>query len=145
MAGHDLDYQISGPSLRLVPGSASDRRPRTGGAALYAARAGSPDWMSRAACRGEDPELFFPIPAAGPAPAQIRAAKAVCDGCPVQAICLCYAVVTSQDGIWGGTTREERLGGPVVRSALPCPPAVSAQHGLLIRRHLRTGLFIETS
>ncbi|MFY9888546.1 MAG: hypothetical protein WAK71_09580 [Streptosporangiaceae bacterium] len=34
-------------------------------------------WMSRGACQGEDPEMFFPI-------------------------------ATMQDGIWGGTTAEER-------------------------------------
>ena len=27
---------------------------------------GSPGWMPRGACHGEDPELFFPITAAGP-------------------------------------------------------------------------------
>jgi WhiB family redox-sensing transcriptional regulator len=65
--------------------------------------------MSRAACRAEDPELFFPITTAGLALAQAGAAKAVCDRCPVQPDCLSYALITGQDyGIWGGTTREER-------------------------------------
>ena len=68
----------------------------------------SPDWMPRGACQREDPELFFPIAAAGPALAQITAAKAVCFRCAVRAARLSYALVTLQAGIWGGTTQEER-------------------------------------
>ncbi len=69
---------------------------------------GSPGWMPRGACRGEDPELFFPVAAAGPALAQVFAAKAVCLRCAVRAACLSYALATGQAGIWGGTTQEER-------------------------------------
>jgi WhiB family transcriptional regulator, redox-sensing transcriptional regulator len=65
-------------------------------------------WMSRGACQTEDPELFFPIAATGPARDQMSAAKAVCGRCSVQQVCLAYAVGTAQDGIWGGTTRDER-------------------------------------
>ncbi len=39
---------------------------------------GSPGWMPQDACRGEDRELFFPVTAAGPALAQVFAAKVVC-------------------------------------------------------------------
>ena len=68
----------------------------------------SPGWMPGGACRGEDPELFFPVTAAGPALAQAFAAKAVCFRCAVRAACLSYALATGQVGIWGGTTEEER-------------------------------------
>lgn len=86
---------------------------------------GSLGWMSRGACQGEDPELFFPVAANGAAVRQITAAKAVCAGCPVRATCLGYAVTTRQDGIWGGTTPEERRaqrehpGSPPVSAANP--------------------------
>jgi WhiB family transcriptional regulator, redox-sensing transcriptional regulator len=70
--------------------------------------AGSPGWMPRGACRGEDPELFFPVIAAGPALEQVFAAKAVCFRCAVRAPCLSYTLATGQAGIWGGTTQEER-------------------------------------
>jgi len=65
-------------------------------------------WMSLGACRGEDPELFFPAAAASTARDQMTAAKAVCQRCSVRGTCLSYAVTTAQDGIWGGTTEQER-------------------------------------
>lgn len=67
------------------------------------------EWFARAACRDEDPELFFPIGAAGPGLAQAAEAKAICQRCPVREACLAYALATGQDaGIWGGLTEEER-------------------------------------
>ena len=69
---------------------------------------GTPGWMPLGACRGEDPELFFPVTLAGPALMQVFAAKAVCFRCAVRAACLSYALATGQAGIWGGTTQEER-------------------------------------
>ena len=67
-------------------------------------------WRRRAACGGEDLELFLPV-GSGPALAQIAAAKAVCARCPVRDACLRYAVTTGQGyGIWGGLTEDERRG-----------------------------------
>ena len=69
------------------------------------------DWRDRAACRDEDPELFFPIGTTGSAVHQIENAKAVCRGCPVEQQCLAWALTTGQDaGIWGGLTADERRG-----------------------------------
>ena len=66
-------------------------------------------WMSRGACRQADPELFFPVGAtAGPAARQVEAAKAICGPCVVRANCLSYALEAMPEGIWGGTTPEER-------------------------------------
>jgi WhiB family redox-sensing transcriptional regulator len=66
-------------------------------------------WMSRAACRQSDPELFFPIAAVtGPVARQVEAAKAVCGRCAVRADCLSYSLEAMPEGIWGGTTPEER-------------------------------------
>jgi WhiB family redox-sensing transcriptional regulator len=72
-------------------------------------------WMPRGACQAEDPELFFPIAMTGPAVRQIGLAKAICSRCEVHEPCLSYAVTTRQDGVWGGTTREERMAMPVRR------------------------------
>jgi WhiB family transcriptional regulator, redox-sensing transcriptional regulator len=67
------------------------------------------DWVQRAKCKDEDPELFFPIGTTGPAADQIEQAKAVCMQCPVRQECLEWALATGQDaGVWGGTSEEER-------------------------------------
>ncbi|GGB48228.1 transcriptional regulator WhiB [Flexivirga endophytica] len=67
------------------------------------------DWRERAACREENPELFFPVGTTGPALDQIEQAKDICRHCPVLAQCLATALDNGEDaGIWGGTTPEER-------------------------------------
>ena len=61
-------------------------------------------WQVEAACRGVDPDLFYP--AQGESAAE---AKAVCRECPVTAECLDYALETRQRfGIWGGKSESER-------------------------------------
>ncbi|MFC6880456.1 MULTISPECIES: WhiB family transcriptional regulator [Actinomadura] len=67
-------------------------------------------WTDHAICRGADPDLFFPIGyTAEVLQEQQRAAKAICANCPVTADCLSWALrVGEPDGIWGGTTPEER-------------------------------------
>lgn len=67
------------------------------------------DWRHEAACRDEDPELFFPIGTTGPAYDQTEMAKAVCRRCPVVDACLQWAMETGQDaGVWGGLSEDER-------------------------------------
>ncbi|MFJ7175845.1 WhiB family transcriptional regulator [Streptomyces massasporeus] len=68
------------------------------------------NWRDHAACRHEDPELFFPIGTSGPAALQTEQAKAVCRRrCPVQEQCLQWALDTGQSiGVWGGTSENER-------------------------------------
>jgi WhiB family redox-sensing transcriptional regulator len=69
------------------------------------------DWWTQAACLSADPELFFPISSAGPARAQVDAAKAICGGCQVQSECLSFALATGQlHGVWGGMSADERQG-----------------------------------
>ncbi|WP_372345402.1 WhiB family transcriptional regulator [Streptomyces sp. KL116D] len=66
-------------------------------------------WLDRAACVGEDPELFFPVGTTGPAVHDVAAAKEVCHRCPVVAECLEWALRTGQStGVWGGTSEGER-------------------------------------
>jgi WhiB family transcriptional regulator, redox-sensing transcriptional regulator len=62
-------------------------------------------WQEYASCRGLDPDLFFPERGG-----DTRSAKAVCDGCPVRAECLDYALTPPVEkfGIWGGMSERER-------------------------------------
>lgn len=67
------------------------------------------DWRDEAACKREDPELFFPEGTSGAARLQTEEAKAVCRGCAVIDICLKWAVDNDQRaGIWGGLTEKKR-------------------------------------
>jgi len=66
------------------------------------------NWASGGACRDADPELFFPVASSGPALHQVAEAKATCVRCLVITDCLRYALTTGQEGIWGGTTEQER-------------------------------------
>lgn len=63
---------------------------------------------ARPICRDEDPELFFPIGNTGPALSQIEEAKAVCRVCPLLEPCLEEALGSGAQGIWGGTSDDER-------------------------------------
>lgn len=66
-------------------------------------------WAELAACKDEEPELFFPVSDVGPGARQTAQAKAVCARCPVRAECLGYALDNGLDhGVFGGTTAEER-------------------------------------
>ena len=66
-------------------------------------------WAELAACKDEDPELFFPISAVGPGARQTAQAKAVCARCPVIDACLKHALsVREPYGVWGGMSEEER-------------------------------------
>lgn len=67
-------------------------------------------WRQRAACRGEDPDLFH-APAGGTMdPDQEATARAICATCPVREACLAWALDAGSDalGIAGGTDLNER-------------------------------------
>ncbi len=63
-----------------------------------------PQWRMLGACRGLDPEIFYPGEEDDP-----TEGKAVCASCGVQVACLEYALrYREKDGIWGGCTERER-------------------------------------
>jgi len=61
-------------------------------------------WRQRAACRGVDPDAFYPA-----SEEEADVAKAICAQCPVREACLEYALANRErDGVWGGATERER-------------------------------------
>lgn len=75
------------------------------------------EWRERAACRGMDPELFFPVRGQ-----DTRVAKAVCGSCEVRGECGEYARVAGEPhGIWGGVgARSRRAPKPTTVGCLVC-------------------------
>jgi WhiB family transcriptional regulator, redox-sensing transcriptional regulator len=64
----------------------------------------SKKWREHAACRGIDPDVFYPV-----SDEEAEPAKAVCDQCPVRQACLEYALTSRErEGVWGGATERER-------------------------------------
>jgi WhiB family redox-sensing transcriptional regulator len=90
---------VSGISARTL----TRVRPQVGVAAVHG-------WQWRAECRMADPALFYPPEFERPSVKTRRVAEAmaVCARCDVRADCLTYAVVNREQGIWGGTTDEQR-------------------------------------
>ena len=66
--------------------------------------------MRQAACRGVNPDLFFPVGLrGGVAVEQYDAARRVCAACPVAGPCLEYALLYSlNEGVWGGASPDDR-------------------------------------
>jgi WhiB family redox-sensing transcriptional regulator len=63
-------------------------------------------WRSKAACRGLDPQIFYPPTDEDE---DAAAAKAVCAVCPVHEACLEHALgYREKEGVWGGATERER-------------------------------------
>ena len=70
------------------------------------------NWRNLAACKGMDPNVFFP--AAGDRYAA-QEAKAVCASCPVSAQCLKEGQ-TEHTGMWGGISANQRRSKGVSRN-----------------------------
>lgn len=70
-------------------------------------------WRRRAACKGQE-YLFDTNPK--------KAKKELCSVCPVADQCLKFAIIYSEHGIWGGTTKDGRdaliLAQPLIRLML---------------------------
>jgi WhiB family transcriptional regulator, redox-sensing transcriptional regulator len=63
-----------------------------------------PVWRRHSACRGLDPEIFYPE-----TDERAEVAKQVCGTCTVQETCLEFALQgREKEGVWGGATEKER-------------------------------------
>ncbi|HSX34397.1 MAG TPA: WhiB family transcriptional regulator [Candidatus Saccharimonadales bacterium] len=72
------------------------------------------DWTNDAACRGQDPDLFYPEGIGEAAVAQAQAAQRICNGCVVELACLKTALTerVKKFGVSGGVwwDRKHRPG-----------------------------------
>ena len=63
-------------------------------------------WVVFAACRDEDPFLFFPQ-----TPAATKRARTICAMCPVRVDCFEYSLEAAERfGVWGGVPEQQRHG-----------------------------------
>lgn len=63
------------------------------------------DWRSLGACRGLDPEIFYPEDEE----LEAEEAKGICAQCRVCVACLEHAIARREKtGVWGGLTARER-------------------------------------
>lgn len=64
-------------------------------------------------CTNTDPDLWFPDDSdrgQSDTRSRYRVAKKLCAECPVQQLCLEYAIIQQEEyGMWGGLTPVERL------------------------------------
>lgn len=60
------------------------------------------DWRDEAACRGHDPDIFFPERGAS-----LEAARAICSACSVFDPRWAQGLY-EKHGVWGGTSERER-------------------------------------
>jgi WhiB family redox-sensing transcriptional regulator len=61
-------------------------------------------WMANGSCSTEPPSTFFPSDGVG-----VIVAQQICDGCPVKARCLEYALSNRiEHGVWGGASERQR-------------------------------------
>lgn len=62
-------------------------------------------WRDDAACKGRDPDLWFPLTSG---PGTGLEAREVCAVCPVRVACLAWAMEHEPEGIWGGLSAAQR-------------------------------------
>jgi len=124
--------QVLGP-LRTAHRNttASDREPRQ----VVVEDDGRQAWLDRAACRGQDPERFFPESGEQ---VKVAEAKAICAGCQVRDHCLELAVkaaggIDADHGVFGGTLPAERS--PLRGNRFPEPSAYRQRRELAEQAH----------
>lgn len=59
------------------------------------------EWSRDAKCLGVESSTFFSA-------SSTKIAKTICGLCPVKRQCFTWALIYKEDGVWGGTTAQER-------------------------------------
>ncbi|HEX7160124.1 MAG TPA: WhiB family transcriptional regulator [Trebonia sp.] len=82
------------------------------------------EWRAASACLNTDPDVFFPVAVGSADSKQVALALRICAGCAVRQQCLDFAMRSGEkDGIWGGTTPEERIRARRARNRRPARQA----------------------
>jgi WhiB family transcriptional regulator, redox-sensing transcriptional regulator len=129
--------QVLGP-LRTAHRQAAQAE-RAGQPLTVAEDGGRQAWLDQAACRGHDPEQFFPEPGEQTKAAE---AKAVCASCQVRDHCLDLAVkaaggLDADHGVFGGTLPAERS--RLRGNTFPEPSALRERRELAEQAHQLAG------
>ncbi|MEU2005712.1 WhiB family transcriptional regulator [Rhodococcus sp. NPDC019627] len=99
------------------------------------------DWQLHGLCRGLDPDVFFSREGEGRGgrARRERAAKDICDQCPVERACRDHALsVGERYGVWGGTSEGDRRKlGASEASARPAVPKRQIQISPRYRHSIR--------
>lgn len=66
-------------------------------------------WRSEAACKDEDPDIFFPDMATAHGQKISRFAIKICQECPVKVRCAQHGIRHERYGVWGGMSEGERV------------------------------------
>jgi WhiB family redox-sensing transcriptional regulator len=74
----------------------------------YTQTAEKSGWQHRAACRDEDPDMFFASSLASEVDHARKMERSLCGRCPVRVSCLEEALRTGSSGVWAGTTTAVR-------------------------------------
>ncbi len=97
-------------------------------------------WRDHAACRGHDPELWFPDNKTAQGRAQAAQALSICRTCPVQPDCGAEARrLGDVYGIWGGTRIPQQQALHHYRTPLPPDGLAPCGTPAAYRRHQRAG------
>ena len=125
--------QVLGP-LRTAHRNAAEAE-RAEGPIAVIEDGGRQAWLDQAACRGHDPERFFPESGEQ---TKVAEAKAICDSCQVRGHCLELAVKAAggldhDHGVFGGTLPAERS--QLRGNSFPEPSAYRQQRELAEAAH----------
>jgi WhiB family redox-sensing transcriptional regulator len=66
-------------------------------------------WRKEAACKKEDPEVFFPDMASSKGQKIAKFAIKICQECPVRIRCADHGLRHERYGVWGGMSEGERV------------------------------------
>lgn len=105
-----------------------------------------PEWYSKAACKGLDPDLFYGEREAG-TQSNVANAQEVCRQCPVIMECLLYSVEMGEThyGIWGGASPKRRRPRQIAKTIKETQQIIDDRELLVLTRQARRNRVLKKS